>query len=324
MRLIRGSGVDGLAGIRAVRDDGVIRPLIDCERGDVLAFLGERGIRYASDSMNNDPRFLRTRVRRDVLPLLRMLNPRLTRTLAKTADLATADADFLDGLAAEAARARTKDDGTIDVASRDLPRALNERMLRHWLKLQRGTLKGIGAVHLEALYRLARAAGAAHRVEIPGDGVVVGEYGVLRFHRGGAVHQRDFLLPVRPGIDTRLDCGWQLSVDLRPASGDVPPDERSLWHFWADAETIGHDLQIREARRGDKIQPFGLRGHRKLQDVFTDRKLPHGQRWGRPVLEAEGVLLWVPGLVRSNQGLITPATRTAWRVVIHASPVAGG
>lgn len=325
MRLLRGSGVDGLAGIRAVRGDGVIRPLIECERAEVLAYLEERGIPFASDRMNVDPRFLRTRVRHEVLPMLRRLNPRLSRTLTRTARVAAADADLLGALAREAAGLDASDEGVLVLGPLDsLPKGLKQRVVRHWLETRRGTLRGVSSVHLWAVYRLAARAGPTRRVDLPGDGSVLRELGTLRFCRAGGVAVDGCRRQaVATGVPMRLSWGWQVLAELRGTPAEIPPGERHHWCFWADADTVGGALQFRGAAPGDRIGPLGVSGHRKLQDVFVDGKVPRRERWGRPVLEVEQRLLWVPGLVRSRHALITAATRLAWRVVIEPLPVAG-
>jgi len=324
MRLIRGSGVDGLAAIRAVRGDGVIRPLIDCQRRHVLAYLEERGTRYSEDSMNSDPRLLRTRVRQQILPAIRTLNPELVRTLARTADLAAADADLLEGLAVAAARERTGNDGTLDLTSLgDLPAGLRGRVVRSWLKQQRGTLRGIGAVHLSALLRLAEGEGASRWLQVPGGGVVVRNYRRLQFDCDAPPQSHQFRHAVVDGDNFQLTCGWQVSAALHSGPCELPLTERSLWCFWADADALCGGLLLRNAAPGDRIQPLGLRGHRKLQDVFVDRKVPRARRWQHPVLEAGGHVLWVPGLVRSDHAPVLPETRRAWRVAIEPSAVAG-
>jgi tRNA(Ile)-lysidine synthase len=324
MRLIRGSGVDGLAAIRAVRRDGVIRPLIDCERPQVVAYLRGRGVRYADDCMNRDPRLLRTHVRQEILPAIRSLNPGLGRTLARTADLAAADADFLEGLASAAATERTGVDGTLSLTSLGgLPEGLRGRVVRIWLKQQRGTLRGVGAVHLNALLRLAEGEGESRCLQVPGGGVIVRQYATLQFESEARAESRQFRHALIDGDTFQLAGGWQVSAALSSAPCELALAERSLWRFWADAEILGGGLVLRNAAPGDRIRPLGLRGHRKLQDIFVDRKVPRARRWEHPVLEAGGRVLWVPGLVRSDHAPILPETRRAWRVAIEPSAVAG-
>ncbi|MFN8641117.1 MAG: tRNA lysidine(34) synthetase TilS [Candidatus Binatia bacterium] len=92
MRLLRGAGVRGLAAIRPRRRDGVVRPLLDCRRSAVRAVVEQAGLAFRHDAANDDPRFLRTHVRRRVLPLLGELNPAIAEACAGLAASARAGA----------------------------------------------------------------------------------------------------------------------------------------------------------------------------------------------------------------------------------------
>ena len=91
-RFLRGAGSAGLAGIRPVTAERIVRPLLEVDRAEVEAFLRERGIAWREDSSNADPRFARNRIRRQLMPqLIRDWNPALAETLAQTADWARAE-----------------------------------------------------------------------------------------------------------------------------------------------------------------------------------------------------------------------------------------
>jgi len=96
-----------------------------------------------------------------------------------------------------------------------------------------------------------------------------------------------------------------------------------LWTLVADADAVATPLVVRAPRPGDRIRPLGMRGHRKLQDVFVDRKLPVPRRRTCAVVEAGGEVLWVPGVVRSALAPLTPTTRRVLRLVADVSGIAG-
>ncbi|MBF0497192.1 MAG: tRNA lysidine(34) synthetase TilS, partial [Deltaproteobacteria bacterium] len=96
MRLIRGSGPAGLAGIPPVRDGTVVRPIIGSTRAEVLDYLRSQGVSYAEDVSNRNEKYLRARVRARLLPLLKeSFNPDITATLVRTAGIMAAAHDFL-------------------------------------------------------------------------------------------------------------------------------------------------------------------------------------------------------------------------------------
>lgn len=328
MRLVRGSGLDGLGGIAPVRADGIIRPLIDCEREDVLAYLRARGsLPFCEDSMNSDRRFLRSRIRHEVVPQLRAINPHLARTLARVAEVMAAASSALDEFTEVALQTCVAENGELDVKKLlAQPVALRGRLLRRWLAARRGTMRGVGFAHVRALRNLAEHLAPAGEVRLPHGGAVVRDYANLRFEREASIVEQPFgpwRTDITPGSRFELADGWQVSAELVGSPDGVPVAERTLWHFWADADAVGQGLVLRSVRKGDRIEPLGGPGGRKLQDVFVDRKVPRSRRWCRPALESHGQLLWVPGVVRSRHALISRATKCAWRVVIAASGVAG-
>jgi tRNA(Ile)-lysidine synthase len=203
MRLMRGSGADGLGGMQRVRplaESGVsgvagaqtsplvVRPLLAwARRTETESYCRERGQGFRCDAMNADNRFARVRVRREVLPLLRVFNPRIEETLARTADLLREDAsalqcyaegllrDAIDG--AEICAGASVDARVLAAASP----ALQRRALRRWLEIERGNLRRIGEVHIKAVQSLLVGERGNRVIEIPGGGRIERRKGKLRF-----------------------------------------------------------------------------------------------------------------------------------------------
>ncbi|MCK6554634.1 tRNA lysidine(34) synthetase TilS [Candidatus Binatia bacterium] len=178
MRLVRGAGRRGLGGMEPVRDGWLIRPLLACSRGDVLAFLAARGLPWCEDASNDDRHFLRNRVRHEVLPLLRALNPSIDAVLAATAGVLATEDRWLD----DVVESRVPLGGSLPVAGMaGLPLALRVRVVRLWLRRQRGHLRGLGRVHLEDMAALAVGSRGRALVPVPGGGAVERRSGALRF-----------------------------------------------------------------------------------------------------------------------------------------------
>lgn len=148
-RLLRGPGVGGLAGIEPRRADGVIRPLIDCRRFEVEAYLRRHGVGWIEDPSNRDEAFLRVRIRQRLLPLLMEEDPRLIEHWALLADDARSYEELVSAEASELL-ARARHDGALDrEILRDASDALRLGALRLWLAGY-----GIGRAHLQALDQL--------------------------------------------------------------------------------------------------------------------------------------------------------------------------
>lgn len=169
-RMLRGSGLAGLAGILPVTAEGLIRPLLGVTRGAVEAFLRGRGIRWREDASNREPRFARNRIRHELLPRLKQdWNPRLTEALVHLADLSYEEERWW---AAEIARLAgqipVRSPGAVEVATGNLakvPRAISRRLIRHAIRLVKGNLHAIQFSHIEDVLNLPETGGKA---ELPG------------------------------------------------------------------------------------------------------------------------------------------------------------
>ena len=146
-RVLRGSGLTGLAGIHPVTADGFIRPLIGVTRGEVLEFLRERGIEWREDASNVDLRFARNRIRHSLLPqLAREWNPKIVDALANLGDLAYEE---------ERAWTIRERDSLLDRLSyQNLPRAEARRAVRRAIREVKGDLRGIEFGHVEGVIEM--------------------------------------------------------------------------------------------------------------------------------------------------------------------------
>jgi tRNA(Ile)-lysidine synthase len=170
LRLLRGAGATGLAGMRARRGD-IVRPLLAVSREEVLAHLRERGLPWREDPSNADLAHRRNRVRHELLPYLEArFNPRLRETLARTASILADEADHLRTEALAAVAARREDEAVVLSRSAILaaPVAVARAAIRQAL-LRAGGLRQVGAGHVERILALARSkAPSGRRLPLPG------------------------------------------------------------------------------------------------------------------------------------------------------------
>jgi len=172
MRLLRGSGLGGLRGIRPLinlkRQVTLIRPLLEVTRAEVLAHCEHYGLAFQTDSSNLSSEFTRNRLRHELLPLLRTFNPRFGEALTRTAEQVTEVEDYLERVAADLV-AGASDGRALDLRPlRHAHPAVRRRALRLWLRSARGDLLRIEAAHLLALDALATQGRGGSYVELPG------------------------------------------------------------------------------------------------------------------------------------------------------------
>jgi len=327
-RLLRGSARRGLAGIPAMREGWIIRPLLDCTRQEIMAYLAAQALPFATDASNLDTRYARNKIRHLLLPLLeKEFSPQIRRHLVALANIFREEENWLEDLA-EAARVRVQDPPlTLSLARLSTePEALRPRILRRWLE-QTVQVHDLAFPHLESLRVLC----AGHRqgsIDLPGGCYVRREGNHLRLEMKGEraaslQSQTRYCYRLAPGQKIMIEeGGWQVAM--------TPPFEwkdsleracsSDLWQALFDAEAITGTLFVRNFQLGDRIRPLGMQGHKKVQDVFVDAKVPLACRRVLPLVVIDTAIAWVPGCVRGEAAKITGTTRRACQVTVIPLP----
>jgi tRNA(Ile)-lysidine synthase len=311
----------------------VIWPLLDLSRPELEEWLGERGLAFRLDASNQDERFTRNRIRHQVLPALTAaVSPRVLEALARAARLAADEDEFLEEAVTQAARTVVLSEGAesrADLAGLlALPLALRRRLV--WRALERASGgRPIGAAHVEVV--LAGASGGdghGGRLDLPGQWVVVGG-GTLTFRPRGPADDPGEVPATPPGLErtplpvpgTLADPKGRWAVSVALAARDTVRDgwpagaERAV----ADA-AVGTELFVRTRRPGDRLAPVGLGGHKKLQDLFVDRKVPRMERDSVPlVVDGRDRIIWVAGHALSRDARVTAGTTSVLLFEIRRS-----
>jgi tRNA(Ile)-lysidine synthase len=280
LHLTRGTGLNGLAGMRALRN-GIARPLLTIGRKETAAVCRAVRIRPRTDPTNRSLRFARNRIRGKVLPELAKINPRVVEAIARFADAAVS----LDATEASAARAALDRATTAaGIALDGLPTGdvRDEALALAW---ERATGRPLGARHRAALARLVASTSGSRSLDLPG-GRAVREYGVLRIVTGESRATTDGPTPLEAGRETVWN-GWRIGYGTGRESADDGDSEALV------PESVLKSLVVRSRADGDRI---GDPGRRKLQDLFTDAKVPAAMRPFWPVIATENAVFWVPFL----------------------------
>jgi tRNA(Ile)-lysidine synthase len=259
----------------------LVRPLLRATRDETRAYCAERGLGWRVDASNVDPRFARSRIRHEVLPVLRDLNPAAERTIAETAALLRDEAEVLDRAVDEAL-------ATLGVAGIELaelraqPPGLARLMLRRLAEAATGGSRALSRDDADRVLALGRGGGSA-ALDLGGGLRAVAEYGTLRFTLDPDAESPPPVTLTVPG-EARFG-PWDVAARVGPG-GEVE----------LAAAELGSSVTVRAWRHGDRMRPAGLGGSKSLQDLFTDRKVPRAMRATLPVIEAGGEIAWVAGV----------------------------
>jgi tRNA(Ile)-lysidine synthase len=220
LRLLRGTGPTGLRGVLPRTRSGLIRPLLGASREAVRDYLTRQGLAWREDASNEDPRFLRNRVRRELLPLLRELSPAVEGHLVRLAGIA--------GLEEQYWREQMAPGGAVREvrALRELHPALRRRVLREWIASVKGDLRRIDEQHIGQLERLVMGARGEGSVTLPGV-VATRSFGAVRMACPGAADSRYTEEIVLELDEERLEGklhvrAWQPGDRFQPAGRSEP------------------------------------------------------------------------------------------------------
>ena len=319
LHVLRGSGLYGLRGMKEVSDWPwppeaielqLFRPFLGVTKAQTLEYCHEIGRTYREDSGNYMWRFTRNRVRQDLMPkLAKDYNPQVRSALVRLARTAAEELDFVEqeldkawsGIAVES-------NGEVRVSRSALSRLhplLQRLALRRGYVLVTGDATRLKESHMVAMEDLAVDKRGGRSLDLPAGVVLRQEYKQLVLARtleadcpypnlGG---EYPVELPVETGVDTVGRVGpWLVAMHSGKAS--QPPDWANTEDDWTarlEASAIGPDAVVRTWRPGDRIQPLGMQGHKKLQDLFTDLQVPRSWRERVPLLGCERGIGWVVG-----------------------------
>jgi tRNA(Ile)-lysidine synthase len=318
MWMLRGSGTGGLSGIPPKRGARIVRPILDVPRSEIVAYLHERQLAYRMDSSNSQPVYLRNRIRRDLMPQLKGYAPGIVNVLSRQAEMIREDHVYLEQIAAEAFQKMrvTQDEREIHLdrtALLALPLALRRRVVRHGFHQMNENTQGPRFDIIQGLLDCLECGQSGWRMHI--NTVDVGqEYDRLIFSKRetSAPNELSHFLPREIGVDLPGEVIWPLTGQhLKVSVKDVTwiARRQSPLEMHLDADTFTHDLRIRSWRPGDVFYPKGMGGRqKKLQDFFSDIKLPRSQRKKVPLLVSREGILWVGGLREDERFQVSSGT----------------
>jgi tRNA(Ile)-lysidine synthase len=321
MRIMRGSGPPGIAGIPPVRDNVIIRPLIGVKRQEIMDYLKVRRIPYAFDSSNTDKRYLRNRIRLELLPMMQDYEPQVIDRLCRLADIIREEDLFIETMASGwiDREAESAIDGGISVPLSsfvNLPGPLRNRVARHILKRIGRSIRKIGYDHIQAVLGLADGKGSQSMLDLPNGLRVRKIYDSLEFASGPAheFHEYNYVIgsPGRYYLEAvdriiLLEEMGVKKVSFKDEAGDIA-------HL--DAAKVRYPLIVRNFRPGDRIMPLGMKGHKKVKDLFIDLKIPSDIRAMIPILTSRDRPVWVCGYRIDDRFKVTPLTEKVLKVTI--------
>lgn len=307
MNLMRGTGIHGLVGIKP-RNGYIIRPLLCVSRSEIEAALSDVGQDFVTDSTNLVDDVVRNKIRLDILPMMKNVNPSVCDSIAKTAERLGMAAEMLDRITSTMVNGivERRNDGTLDIVidklkSTPSPEYILFEILKDY-SFAPAQVELIGKVMASAPGRVFVS--STHQLLIDRGKMVIEplarhEMPRLQIPETGTYVYSD---AVKFSFE-RMECGAGFKLERSPAC------------CYADMSRLVFPLTIRPVVAGDRFIPFGMTGSKLVSDYLTDRKVNlFDKRRQLVVADGEGRIVWLVNQRPDNRFRITPNTKAALKV----------
>jgi tRNA(Ile)-lysidine synthase len=336
-RLLRGSGLTGLAGMRPVTREGLIRPLLTASREEVRDWAKNEGLTWREDSSNTNLELARNRLRHRTIPsLTKEYNANLETILAGTATLAQAEEDYWNQQIKPVYHEITKRTplGSIFqiAALAVLHPAVQRRVIRCAIEEIRGDLQGIDLAHVEAILNLCGSEQGHDRVLIPGVDALRSFGHLLLTHPGTlGGRPRRYWLELKPGDRCELpyQAGY-LSVNWLKPNNEFCANFKGEPEFDVevsdlDGSIFGGDgtpesLYVRNWQPGDELHRPGHQAAEKIKSLFQEQRVLLWQRKHWPVVLAGKEVIWARQFGGAARFKVTGESRSIVRLTYHPTP----
>lgn len=310
LRIMRGTGIDGLKGMEFIAGD-IIRPILNIAREDIENYINENSVETVLDKTNLMTIYNRNKVRLELIPyIIDNFNPNIINTLWRLSSIADVDSGFLNALAEEKynliVKSETKHsiilDGTI--FNRE-DRSIKIRVVRLMIYKLVESLQGISEQNVQSIVDLFERMETGKQLNLPAGIIGRVSYNDLIIHNSIAEKQNDFYYKLTFGENIFPDLGISIRISVQEKL--IIPNDKNVKCF--DSELIKGNLYIRNRKNGDKFNPFGMKGTKKVKDYFIDEKIPKDLRDEIPLLMDDENIIWIIGFATSEAYRITENTK---------------
>jgi tRNA(Ile)-lysidine synthase len=329
-RILRGSGLAGLAGVLPVTGEGIVRPLLPLTRGEIQDWLSQRSIEWREDATNQDLSYARNRLRHEILPLLAdNFNPRLEEALANLATLAQDEETHWER-EIDRLQPPGNPEAPIVVPIALLaaaPPAVARRLVRRLIRSAKGDLRQIEFAHVERILQMARSPEGHDRVQLPSLDVFR-SFDWIRFASlpGPGPVERDFSVPIpAPGSVELPHRASRITLQVLEKSADMQAYATVVNELdWERLPRLGATvpcLEVRNWRPGDQYRRVGQSAEQRIKLLFQDARVPLWERRDWPIITYNGIILWARRFGAAADFAAGPSTRVVLRVDESGSEV---
>jgi len=324
LRLLRGSGLEGLKGILPIREGRIIRPLIELWKEEIKSFAVEKRVPFLLDSSNLRKDYLRNRLRLALIPFIeKEYQPGFKEIVLRTSALLREENDYLEKGAAEAYQKIVKEEN--DTLSfefseyQSLHQAIQWRIIKKMLgRICAGerVMDEGEWLNVPKIYQKLQQPSPSFLLELPHGVWVEKRYEIVLLGKGRAEPIPPFEVElISPGRNFIEEIGKEVVIEKinMDKFGDLngPPHTAFM-----DYESLQFPLKVRNFRPGDRFHPLGAKGTQKLKEFFIDHKVPRFERPNIPLVTSAEMIAWVVGYRIDERVKVTEKTKRILKVTV--------
>lgn len=322
MRIMRGTGLEGLVGIRPVRDNLYIRPILSLTREEIENYCEINLLNPRIDKTNLEEVYSRNKVRLKAIPFIKEnFNQDIVNTLNRLSQTAMVDSEFID----EVVNERYKDfcsfkegKAILDKNRFDEKEAILTRMIRKALMQVSGAFNNFELKHVYDVINLQKGS-TGKRISLTNDIVAINEYGniIITCEKDVAdvISEELIEIDVEDLIKEKVKKisfnSYEFNFEIIENNGKINFKNTNEKYFSFDGVKT---INLRTRKNGDKIVPFGFKGTKKLKEIFISSKIPQDKRDLIPIIDFDGEIAWVVGIRNSDLFKINRHNKTLIKI----------
>lgn len=320
MRFLRGAGISGMGGIRPIRDNKYIRPILSCSRSEIEEYCELNKLSPVIDSTNSENIYTRNRIRLEVIPYIKKyFNPNIDENLFKVSSILRDEDEYLNIEANRELMQVRSESGIIISSFRGLHIAIKRRIIRVLIEEILGDLTGIESKHIEEVILFLENSSTGKSINLPRNTECKIEYAYFIISKKGQFEDFEYGIKI-PG-ETILGENYRAITKTYEFDNKNLIDKQFVKYF--DYDKIKDALCFRNRREGDYMYPKGMSGCKKLKAIFIDKKIPKAERQQIPLITYGNEILWILNMRDSKNYKLDSNSLNVLEIVIERGGTIG-
>lgn len=322
MRIMRGTGLEGLGGIPVKREGIYIRPILFMKREEIEEYCTINNLKPRIDKTNYERIYNRNKIRLDILPYIREnFNAGIVEAINRMSILLQEDSEYIQEQVDKCFKEFCRKENDYYIITEEvfkLHKSLYKRVIRKVIKELTGDKYDIESIHVNQVVELAEGS-TGKKIDLPKNIVITNIYGDLKVAKRVDENniEKDSILIKKEEIDkkTLYFAEGIISFDvLNNNNNNEQYNFQNNLIKYLDYDKIVNAIVVRYRKQGDRINPIGLKGTKKLKDIFIDMKIPKDIRDTIPIVQIDDDIAWVVGVKVSDKFKITQKTKRILKI----------